>query len=160
MPLVYAFGGGDSTRPEVLGEAERRGRITQNPAKLAKAPRLADHEIEPYSIEDVQALLRAAESERNSARWAIALALGLRQGEVLGLQRSDVDLRTGTLWVRRGRLRPRYEHGCGGSCGKSPGYCPTRRQVRGRDRRDEVPCRASGSGPTVRVGRAAQAAPG
>jgi hypothetical protein len=113
-----------------LGEAERRGRITQNPAKLAKAPRLADHDIEPYSIEEVRALLRTAARRRNSARWAIALSLGLRQGEVLGLRWSDVDLDTGTLWVRRGRLRPRYEHGCGGVCGKSAGYCPQRRQVR------------------------------
>ncbi|TWF77100.1 integrase-like protein [Pseudonocardia hierapolitana] len=68
-----------------LGEAERRGRIIRNPAKVVKAPRLADHDIEPYSIEEVQALLRTADRRRNSARWAIALALGLRQGEVLGL---------------------------------------------------------------------------
>ena len=54
------------------------------------------------------------------------MALGLRQGEVLGLRWSDVDLDGGTLWVRRGRLRPRYAHGCGGTCGKSPGYCPSR----------------------------------
>ncbi|MDM4784684.1 tyrosine-type recombinase/integrase [Micromonospora sp. b486] len=49
---------------------------------------------------------------RNSARWAVALALGLRQGEALGLRWSDVDLDAGTLIVRRGRQRPRWEHGC------------------------------------------------
>lgn len=39
------------------------------------------------------------------ARWAVALALGLRQGEVLGLRWSDVDLDTGSLWQER-RLLP------------------------------------------------------
>ncbi len=113
-----------------LGEAERRGRITRNPAVLAKAPRPEELEVEPYSVDEVQALLRVASKGRNSARWAIALALGLRQGEVLGLRWNDVDLDRGTLWVRRGRLRPRYEHGCGDTCGKKAGYCPERKSVR------------------------------
>ncbi|MDM4783215.1 MULTISPECIES: site-specific integrase [unclassified Micromonospora] len=68
---------------------------------------------------------------RNSARWAVALALGLRQGEALGLRWSDVDLDAGTLIVRRGRQRPRWEHGCRSPCGrKHGGHCPDRRQVR------------------------------
>jgi integrase len=109
-----------------LGEAERRGRITRNPAQLAKAPRPDEIEVEPYTPDEVRQLLNAAGERRSSARWAIALALGLRQGEVLGLHWSDVDLHGGTLWVRRGRLRPRYAHGCSDTCGKSPGYCPGR----------------------------------
>ncbi|MGD9526249.1 tyrosine-type recombinase/integrase [Pseudonocardia sp.] len=113
-----------------LGEAERRGRITRNPAKLAKPPRVDETEIEPYTVEEVQALLKAASTERNSARWAIALALGLRQGEVLGLRWKDVDLDAGTLWVRRGRLRPKYAHGCGDTCGRKAGYCPNRQLTR------------------------------
>jgi integrase len=40
----------------------------------------------------------ANKGRRNSARWAIALALGLRQCEALGLKRADVDLKAG---VRR-----------------------------------------------------------
>jgi integrase len=124
-----------------LGEAERRGRITRNPAKLAKAPRLSDHEVEPYSVHEVQALLRVAAEERNSARWAIALALGLRQGEVLGLRWSDVDLESGTLWVRRARLRPTYAHGCGRkSCGKKAGFCPER--ILARPETDDTKSRA------------------
>jgi integrase len=75
-------------------------------------------------------LLTQAGKRRNSTRWAVALALGLRQGEVLGLRWSDVDLVNGTLRVRRGRLRPKYAHGCGDTCGRKPGYCPQRRQIR------------------------------
>jgi integrase len=113
-----------------LGEAERRGRITRNPAALAKAPRPDEIEVEPYSVDDVRQLLKVAGERRNSARWAVALALGLRQGEVLGLRWSDVDLDGGTLRVRRGRLRPTYAHGCGGTCGKKAGYCPRRQLAR------------------------------
>ncbi len=109
-----------------LGEAEQRGRITRNPAQLAKAPRPDEIEVEPYTLDEVRQLLNAAGERRSSARWALALALGLRQGEVLGLRWSDVDLDGGTLWVRRGRLRPRYAHGCGDTCGKGPDYCPSR----------------------------------
>jgi integrase len=32
--------------------------------------------------------------------------------------------------VRRGRLRPRYKHGCGDRCGRKPGYCPTKINIR------------------------------
>ncbi|MBN9759248.1 Integrase [Pseudonocardia sp. Ae406_Ps2] len=123
-----------------LGEAERRGRITRNPAALAKAPRVSESEVEPYSVDEVRRLLTTAAEGRNHARWAIALALGLRQGEVLGLRWTDVDLDTGTLLVRRGRLRPRYRHGCGGSCGKKAGYCPNR--VADRPETDETKSRA------------------
>ncbi|WP_435178751.1 tyrosine-type recombinase/integrase [Actinacidiphila sp. bgisy145] len=113
-----------------LGEAVRRGHLTVNVAKIAKAPRLEEEEIEPYSVEEVQRILLAAGKRRNAARWVIALALGLRQGEVLGLQWSDVDLDAGVIRVRRGRLRPKYAHGCGGECGRKPGYCLERVQVR------------------------------
>ena len=96
-----------------LNEAVRRGHLAQNPVKLAKAPRVVEEEIEPYTVEEVRRILRAAEDRRNSARWAVALALGLRQGEALGLKWTDVDLTNGVLWVRRSRRRPRYAHGCG-----------------------------------------------
>ncbi len=57
---------------------------------------------------------------------SIALALGPRQGEALGLRWSDVDLTAGVLRVRKNRLRPKFLHGCGGECGRTPGYCKQR----------------------------------
>ena len=115
-----------------LNEAVRRGHLARNPASLAKAPRLKDEEIEPYTVEEVRQLLEAAMKRRNSARWAIALALGLRQGEALGLKWSDVNLKAGTLTVRRGRMRPRWRHGCSEPpCGmKYGGHCPDRQPLR------------------------------
>lgn len=113
-----------------LNEAVRRRHLARNPVLLVKPPRLVELEIEPYSVAEIQKLLLVAGERRNSARWAIALALGLRQGEVLGLKWSDVDLDAGTLRVRRGRQRPKYAHGCAEPCGKKAGYCPERQQTR------------------------------
>ncbi|WP_353943706.1 site-specific integrase [Streptomyces sp. HUAS MG91] len=109
-----------------LNHAMRRGHVTRNVAMLAVPPRVEDEEVEPYDIEEVQRLLSEAAKLRNSARWSIALALGLRQGEALGLRWSDVDLAAGILRVRKNRLRPKYLHGCGGECGRTPGYCKKR----------------------------------
>jgi integrase len=105
-----------------LNDAVRRGHLGKNPVQLAKAPKTGDYEVER--------LLSAAERHRNSARWAVALALGLRQGEVLGLTWDDVDLERGFLVVRRSRHRPQYAHGCVEPCGrKAAGYCPQRRRT-------------------------------
>ena len=124
-----------------LNEAVRRGHLPRNPAVLAKPPRLIEEEIEPYSVEEVRQLLVEAKERRNSARWAVALALGLRQGEALGLRWSDVDLAAGSLVVRRARLRPKWRHGCDGSCGhKQGGYCPERVPL--RPETDETKSRA------------------
>ncbi|MFG2579594.1 tyrosine-type recombinase/integrase [Streptomyces solisilvae] len=113
-----------------LNEAVRRRHLTTNPASIAKAPKLEEEEVEPYTVEEVQRLLLEAGKHRNPARWVIALALGLRQGEALGLKWEDVDFHAGVILVRRGRLRPRYKHGCGDKCARKPGYCPQKISIR------------------------------
>lgn len=111
-----------------LNEAVRRGHLGKNPVQLAKAPKADDYEAEPYTVKEVQRLLEAAGRQRNSARWAVALALGLRQGEVLALKWEDIDLEGWFLMVRRSRHRPQYAHGCSAPCGRKAGYCPEKRR--------------------------------
>ncbi|MFD9935569.1 tyrosine-type recombinase/integrase [Streptomyces massasporeus] len=122
------------TANTALNEAVRRRHLTTNPASIAKPPKVEEEEAEPYTLEEIQRLLLEAGKHRNHARWVIALALGLRQGEALGLKWDDVHFEEGVLVVRRGRLRPRYKHGCGNKCGRKPGYCPqkinTRRETK------------------------------
>ncbi len=50
-------------------------------------------------------MLTVAAQGRNAARWSVAFALGLRQGEALGLPWSAVDLDAGTLTVRQALQR-------------------------------------------------------
>ena len=114
-----------------LNEAVRRGHLERNPAELAKTPPMIEHEVEPYSVLEVQQLIEAAKRERNGVRWVVALVLGLRQGEALGLKWDDIDWMTGLLSVKRSRTRPRYEHRCERNCGhKYAGHCPARHNVR------------------------------
>ncbi len=121
-----------------LNEAVRRSHLARNPVLLAKAPKLDPDEVEPYDVPEIQRLLEAAAKRRNSARWALALALGLRQGEALGLTWDDVDLDKGTIRVRRSRLRPRYAHGCGGTCGKTARPLPSAPEHPSTHRRSQV----------------------
>jgi integrase len=55
---------------------------------------------------------RAARQGRLEARWVLAIALGLRQGEALGLRWEDVDLENGTLRVR-GQIQRNVDGGGG-----------------------------------------------
>ena len=77
-------------------------RIRHRPARSA-SPRQAGA---PNSIDEVQRILEAAMQRPNGSRWAIALALGLRQGEVAGLRWADVDLETRSLRIQGMRPRP------------------------------------------------------
>lgn len=53
------------------------------------------------SLDQARALLNAAAGERNKALYAVAVHTGLRQGELLGLKWTDVDLEGRRLSVRR-----------------------------------------------------------
>lgn len=113
-----------------LNEAVRRGHLPRNPATIARAPRVVPPDIEPFTVDEIRRLFVAAAESRNGVRWVMALALGLRQGEVLGLKWTDIDLDNGVLTARRSLLRPKYAHGCGGTCGKAQaGHCPERVRI-------------------------------
>jgi integrase len=114
-----------------LNDAKARDHITKNPAEVAKAPTPDEEEVEPLKKDEIWALFEAARRGRNSTRWIIAIALGLRQGEALGLKWDDVSFEEQTLRVRRSRLRPKYKHGCETPCGrKHAGHCPQRINTR------------------------------
>ncbi len=87
--------------------AMQRGRVGRNVCTLVDAPSLTHHEIQPLTVADARKILTTATTRRNGARWAVALALGLRQGEALGLQWSDIDLDAPSLTVRRALQRQR-----------------------------------------------------
>jgi len=107
--------------------ALRRKVVPRNVAKLLDAPTSRPPEIESLTVDEALAILAATDGRRNAARWSVGLALGLRQGEAIGLRWQHVDLADGYIkvwWQLRRRI---WEHGCGGSCGrKRGGNCPDR----------------------------------
>jgi integrase len=90
-----------------LKVAHRRGRVARNVATLVDAPRPNHHEVDPLTATEARRILGAAVDARNAARWSVALSLGLRQGEALGLQWSNIDLERGTLTVKQALQRKR-----------------------------------------------------
>jgi integrase len=93
-----------------LNVAVRWQLIHINPASLVEPPSLPHVEVRPYSLDEARRFLKAVECLRLEAGWLIGIALGLRQGDVLGLRWDDVDLAAGTLRVR-GQLQRDPETG-------------------------------------------------
>jgi len=79
--------------------------LTVNPAALVEPPRHRPKEIHPLTPEEARTLVASAQCHRLGALVTVATALGLRQGEALGLRWQDVDLDAGTLSVRQALVR-------------------------------------------------------
>jgi integrase len=90
---------------QALGRAERWGLVTRNVAKLTEPPRVPRHQVRPLSAEQARVFLEAIHGDRHEALYLVALGVGLRQGEILGLSWPDLDLETGTLTVRQALQR-------------------------------------------------------
>ncbi|HUZ70392.1 MAG TPA: tyrosine-type recombinase/integrase [Candidatus Saccharimonadales bacterium] len=88
-----------------LTQAVRDGLIVRNPAGLSRPVRVEHREMTVLSPEQARAFLDSAKGDRLEALYATALAIGLRQGEALGLRWQDVDLEAGTLRVEHGLQR-------------------------------------------------------
>jgi len=84
-----------------LNQAVRWGLVARNAAALVDGPRVPSFEIQPFSPEEARRFLTAAKNHRLEALYSVALTLGLRQGEALGLRWQDVDLQMGYLRVAR-----------------------------------------------------------
>jgi integrase len=83
-----------------LGPAESWRLGQRNVARLVTPPRSQRPEVQPLTIEQAKRLLEAVRGERLEALYTLALSLGLRQGEALGLRWEDVDLDRGLMTIR------------------------------------------------------------
>lgn len=84
-----------------LGQALKWGLVARNVATLVNPPQVRRLEVQPLSPGEARQLLDAIDGDRLAALYSVALALGLRQGEALGVRWQDVDLDAGTLTVRK-----------------------------------------------------------
>ncbi len=85
---------------QALGQALKWGLVARNVAALTEAPRVERHEFQILDPDQARRFPDAVRGDRLEALYAVALALGLRQGEALGLRWQDVDLDAGALHVR------------------------------------------------------------
>ncbi|WP_239154616.1 site-specific integrase [Amycolatopsis sp. FDAARGOS 1241] len=99
------------TAKTALAVAVDREHLARNPTKLAKVQRLDEDEIVPLTAAEAKRVLAVARHRRNGARFVIALALGLRRGEALGLKWSRLDLDAGLLRTPRQLQGQKWKHG-------------------------------------------------
>lgn len=118
----------------MLKHAVRTGRVTRNAAEFADPPRRAVSKRGSLTVEQAVALLKSVADDPDAfIRWSLALVLGMRQGECLGLTWEMVNLDRGTIKVAWQQQQLRWEHGCaavdgGWACGyKRAAWCPRRR---------------------------------
>jgi len=83
-----------------LREAEVSGIVARNVCRLVHPPRVPHHEMRTLTAEQARALI-AADGDRFHALYVVALASGARQGELLALRWSDVDMDAGTIRITR-----------------------------------------------------------
>jgi integrase len=76
------------------------GLVARNVATLVDAPGPGPQEILFLSPEEAHSFLEAIQGDRLEALYTVALALGLRPGEALGLRWQDVDLEAAILRVQ------------------------------------------------------------
>src|SRR5215203_699325 len=86
---------------KALSQAVKWSLVPRNVTEAVSAPRPSPKEMRPLSAEEVRRLLEVASGDRLEALWVLAVQTGMRQGELLALKWTDVDLEAGKVSVRR-----------------------------------------------------------
>ncbi|MER7664850.1 site-specific integrase [Streptomyces sp. NPDC096193] len=92
-----------------LTAACREELISRNVVKLVPAPRVQPRELKPWDLDQTMAFLEVARKDPLYTAFVLAVSLGLRRGEILGLRWSDIDLERRTLTVRNQLQRVQKE---------------------------------------------------
>ncbi len=96
-----------------LNTAVKDQLLVRNAAAIVKPPRVIEKEVQPLTQEEARRFLKSIQGNRLEALFTVAISIGLRQGEALGLRWSDVDFEAGTLRIRYAlqRLKERKASG-------------------------------------------------
>ncbi len=98
-----------------LNMAVKWGLISKNVCNLVTPPRKERYEIKPLTEEQAQTFLTVIRGHKWEALYTLALATGMRRGELIGLKWQDINFKAGTLQVVRVLTRvptkmPEREH--------------------------------------------------
>ena len=89
---------------KALGDAERKGLVSRNVARLASPPATSATrapEMTVWTPEQLRAFLESVSESHHAAMLRVAAMTGLRRAELCGLRWADVDLDGGVLRVRQ-----------------------------------------------------------
>lgn len=90
-----------------LTSACREELITRNVAGLVEPPRAVSRKLSPWTLDETLDFLAAARKDPLYAAFVLAITMGLRRGEVVGLRWADVDLEQRVLYIRQQTQRRR-----------------------------------------------------
>lgn len=121
-------------------------KLKRNPCEVIEIGTQPRAEIIPPEADEAADILAATSGRRNGARWSVALAIGARRGEALGMLWPLVDLSdldNATVRIDYELVRISYRHGCEDphACGKGwhrwpcPPDCPKAARTSGRPHR-------------------------
>ncbi len=86
---------------EAMEQAATNNMIQRNPCKAAILPKVKKKEMRVLTRLEQKKLTEAAKTERIGIGVILALATGIRLGELLGLQWRDVNIKAGTISINR-----------------------------------------------------------
>src|SRR5208282_2900462 len=82
-----------------LAQALKWGLVSRNVATLVDAPRVPRPKVHTLTADEARTLLDTAKGSRFEAIFTLALTLGMRRGEILGLRWADVDFEQGIVRI-------------------------------------------------------------
>lgn len=89
-----------STLAAALNVAVARGRVARNIVELVDGPRIEPYAATVLTATAAKRLMQEAADDRFEAGYHLALYLGLRMGEVLGLRWQDIDWQRKQIQIR------------------------------------------------------------
>lgn len=84
-----------------LNKAVSWDALIKNPAVSVETPEAENKEMMYWTEEDAHRFLNAAKEDRYYHAFLLAITTGMRQGEILGLQISDVDIKNRSVSVKQ-----------------------------------------------------------
>ncbi len=86
---------------KALDTAVKWNLVAKNVCDVVARPRAEKFEFQPLTVEQIRKLLEVTKGHYMEALFKLALATGMRRGELMGLKWQDIDFNTNTLQVRR-----------------------------------------------------------
>ena len=87
---------------KALDNAVRWGLVPRNVCDAVSVPRQTRYEIQPFTNDQAQQLLEAVKGHKLEGILTLAVATGMREGELLALRWRDINFDNGNLHISRG----------------------------------------------------------